>query len=265
LTFEEEDMGDMHGKFVWIELMTSDPKRAEAFYSKVVGWSAKDSGQPGMSYTLLSMGDTMIGGLMEIPAEAKAMGAGPIWLGYIAVNDVDAYAAKIKAAGGRIFKEPADVPGMLRFAVVADSYMATFMIMKTFGDPPAGGMPAPGSPGTVGWRELHAGALDGAWTFYSGLFGWKKLDAMDMGPMGTYQLFKIDDQQQGGMMTKTPQTPAPFWLYYFNVPKLDSCIDAINANGGQIANGPMQVQGGQWIVQAIDPQGAMFALVANER
>jgi len=47
-------MRDLHGKFVWIELMTSDPKAAEGFYTKVVGWSAKDSGQPGMSYTLLS-------------------------------------------------------------------------------------------------------------------------------------------------------------------------------------------------------------------
>jgi hypothetical protein len=64
-------MSDMHGKFVWIELMTSDPRAAEGFYSKVVGWSAKDSGQPGMSYTLLSMGETMMGGLMAIPEEAK--------------------------------------------------------------------------------------------------------------------------------------------------------------------------------------------------
>jgi predicted enzyme related to lactoylglutathione lyase len=258
-------MSDMHGKFVWIELMTSDPKAAEGFYSKVVGWSAKDSGQPGMSYTLLSMGETMMGGLMAIPEEAKRMGAGPIWLGYIAVDDVDAYAAKITAAGGRILKEPTDIPGMLRFAVVADPYMTAFMIMKGFGDPPEGGMPAPGTPGSVGWRELHAGALDGAWAFYSSLFGWTKGDAMDMGPDGKYQLFSIDGVQSGGMMTKMAKSPAPFWLYYFNVPKLDSCVEAITANGGQIANGPMQVPGGQWIVQAIDPQGAMFALVANER
>ena len=150
-------MGDLHGKFVWIELMTSDPKAAEGFYTKVVGWSAKNSGQPGMSYTLLSAGETMVGGLMAIPEEAKKMGARPIWLGYVAVDDVDAYAAKIKAAGGRVLKEPTDVPDMLRFAVVADPYLATFMIMKAIGEP-LDSMPAPGTPGTVGWRELHAGA-----------------------------------------------------------------------------------------------------------
>ena len=129
------------------------------------------------------------------------MGARPIWLGYVAVEDVDAYAAKIKALGGRVLKEPTDVPDMLRFAVVADPYLATFMIMKAIGEP-VDSMPAPGTPGTVGWRELHAGALDGAWTFYSSLFGWTKGDAMDMGPGDKYQLFNIDGVQSGGMMTK---------------------------------------------------------------
>ena len=258
-------MSDMHGKFVWIELMTSDPKAAEGFYSKVVGWSAKDSGQPGMSYTLLSMGATMMGGLMAIPEEAKRMGAGPIWLGYIAVDDVDAYAAKITAAGGRVLKEPTDIPGMLRFAVVADPYMTAFMIMKGFGDPPEGGMPAPGTPGSVGWRELHAGDGPGAFDFYSGLFGWTKDQAVDMGAMGVYQTFKTAGEQGGGMMTKMPQSPRPFWLYYFNVDAIDAASTRVKDAGGQIINGPMQVPGERWIVQGLDPQGAMFALLAGKR
>jgi predicted enzyme related to lactoylglutathione lyase len=44
--------------------------------------------------------------------------------------------------------------------------------------------------------------------FYSGLFGWTKSDAIDKGPMETYQIFNIDDVQAGGMITKTPQTPS---------------------------------------------------------
>ena len=34
------------------------------------------------------------------------------------------------------------------------------------------------------------------------------------------------------------------------------------AAGGQIVSGPMEVPGGSWILQGMDPQGAMFALVA---
>jgi hypothetical protein len=89
-------------------------------------------------------------------------------------------------------------------------------------EPPPGGPPAPGTPGTIGWHELQAGDLNSAFAFYSGLLGWTKSDAIDMGPMGTYQIFNIDDVQAGGMMTKTPQTPRPFWLYYINVEAIDA-------------------------------------------
>jgi predicted enzyme related to lactoylglutathione lyase len=64
------------------------------------------------------------------------------------------------------------------------------------------------------------------------------------------------------MMTKMPQSPAPFWVYYFNVPEIGAAEARVKAGGGQIINGPMQVPGGSWIVQCLDPQGAMFALVA---
>ena len=57
----------MHGKFVWYELMTTDTKAAESFYKKVVGWSARDAGMPGIEYTLFFMGDHQVAGLMTMP------------------------------------------------------------------------------------------------------------------------------------------------------------------------------------------------------
>jgi predicted enzyme related to lactoylglutathione lyase len=254
----------MNGHFVWTELMTSDVKAAEAFYGAVLGLETQDAGG-GMEYKLLKRGAAMYGGLMAVPEDAKKMGARPSWLGYIDVDDCDAYAEKIKAAGGRVYKEPTDVPGMLRFAAVGDPHGAGFMIMKPFGGPPPdGGVPAPDSQGTVGWRELHAGNGAEAFDFYAKLFGWKKDSEMDMGPMGKYLLWSVGDQH-GGMMTKTDKWPMPAWLYYFNVDGLDAAIERVKKAGGTIANGPMEVPGGQWIVQAIDPQGALFALVANAR
>ena len=86
-----------------------------------------------------------------------------------------------------------------------------------------------------------------------------------MGAMGKYQLFNTKSGQAGGMMTKTPQTPAPFWLYYFNVEAIDAAAERVKGGGGRIVNGPMQVPTGRWIVHGTDPQGAMFALVAPER
>jgi len=68
-----------------------------------------------------------------------------------------------------------------------------------------------------------------------------------------------------GLVTKTPQTPAPFWLYYFNVEAVDRATARAKDGGGEVLNGPMQVPGGSWIVQCRDPQGAMFAMVGPKR
>jgi predicted enzyme related to lactoylglutathione lyase len=66
------------------------------------------------------------------------------------------------------------------------------------------------------------------------------------------------------MFTKPPMLPMPFWLYYVNVGSIDGAITRMKAGGGQVINGPMEVPGGSWIVQAKDPQSAMFALVGPQ-
>ena len=79
-------MAQQPAKFVWYDVMTTDTKAAEAFYRNVIGWDTKDSGMTDRSYTLLSVGPTMVGGLMPIPEDARAMGARPAWMGYIGVT-----------------------------------------------------------------------------------------------------------------------------------------------------------------------------------
>lgn len=251
--------------FVWYELMTTDAPAAEAFYRGVIGWQTADAGMPGMQYTLLSAGDRTIGGLMALDPAARDAGARPGWVGYVGVADVDAMLPRLTAAGGQVHRPAEDIPGVGRFAVVADPHGAVFCLFAGQGDeaePPP--LPA-GTPGTIGWHELAAGALEGAWAFYAGLLGWTKDEAMDMGPMGVYQLFRTGGEAVGGMMTRPPEVPAPCWLYYVNTDAIDAAIGRVNAGGGQVVNGPIEVPGGQWIAQCLDPQGAMFAMVAPKR
>jgi predicted enzyme related to lactoylglutathione lyase len=251
-------------KFVWYELMTSDAQAAAAFYRSVVGWDTKDADMPGSDYTLFLAKGTDVGGLMTLPEQACAMGVPPCWTGYVSVDDVDAYTARVKAAGGQLVREPEDIPGVGRFAVVTDPYGAVFNLFKDY----SGQTPAPiepDAPGRVGWHELHAGDGAGAFAFYSSLFRWTRAEAMDMGPLGVYQMFAIDGVPVGGMMTKTAEVAQPFWLYYFNVAALDAAVARVTEGGGKLLVEPHEVPGGSWIVNCTDPQGAVFALVAPKR
>lgn len=255
----------MPNSFFWYDVMTTDTKAARKFYSDVVGWTADDMSGSGHDYTVFNTHDQGVAGLMTVPEEAAKHGARPAWMGYIAVDDVDAAAKRLKQEGGTVHREPTDVPGIIRFAVVADPQGAGFLIAKglTANAPP----PLPvGTEGTIGWRELHASDWKAVFPFYEKMFGWTKADAIDMGPMGTYQLFAIDGRPMGGMMTKPPQMPAPpHWGFYFNVPAIDAGAARVTAGGGKILNGPVEVPGGQWVINAVDPQGAHFSLVALKR
>lgn len=253
-------MADAQCPFVWYELMSSDVAAAKAFYATVVGWKTQDMPMPGMTYTLLHAGDTQIGGMMALPKEAREAGMRPCWLGYVGVDDADGAAAKVKRLGGGILSPPTDIPNIGRFATVTDPQGAAIILFK----PNQGGQrKVSREPGHIGWHELHTTDWPKAFEFYSGMFGWLKGDRVDMGPMGTYQLFSVGGEAVGGMFNSPAAQAARFWLYYFNVGDIDAAAKRVGDNGGKIMHGPQQVPGGDWIVQASDPQGAAFALVGK--
>ncbi|WP_342361495.1 VOC family protein [Terrarubrum flagellatum] len=253
----------MKGNFFWYDIMTSDAKAAAKFYGDVVGWGTQDAGG-GHDYTLFTVNGQGVAGLMPIPDEVAKQGAKPAWLGYIAVDDVDAAVEKIKKEGGALHKGPIEVEGIIRFAVVSDPQGAVFYAAKGLSHEAPPEFPK-GAPGTIGWRELYAGEWKAAFAFYEKMFGWTKADAFDMGAMGMYQLFAAGAEPIGGMMTKPEAIPRPYWGYYFNVAAIDSAAERVKAGGGAVMMGPAEVPGGQWIVQCADPQGAYFGLVAPKR
>jgi uncharacterized protein len=253
-------MAGSTGNFVWYELMTTDMKAAAAFYSAVVGWTTQDSSMSGIEYSLFMSGESMVAGLMNQPEESKKMGSPPAWMGYVSVEDVDAASNKAKKLGATIHVEPREIPNMGRFSILADPQNAAFAIFQSV--PPRDPPPPPpqGTPGQVGWHELYADDWQKAFDFYSAMFGWQKDQAMDMGEMGTYQLFRLDEVQIGGMFNKPANIPVTFWLYYFNVDSIDAAMERVKTAGGKVLYGPMEVPGGAFIIQCMDPQGAMFAL-----
>lgn len=249
------------GAFAWYDLATTDPEAAARFYAAVADWTAEKV--PGMSYTVLkTAGAIRTAGLMALPQHLRDAGVPPHWTGTIGVDDVDAMVARVIEGGGSLKYGPDDVPHVGRFAVVADPDGAVFQLFHWLDE--AAGDPGMMAPGRVGWHELRARDQEAALRFYAKLFGWERSRGIDMGPMGTYQLFGYGGMDRGGIMTAPPGVP-PSWLYYLVVDAIDAAQGRIEAGGGTVLHGPQEVPGGAWIVMARDPQGAHFALVSANR
>jgi predicted enzyme related to lactoylglutathione lyase len=252
-----------NGEFVWYELMTTDAKAAQAFYAEVIGWTMTP--YPGMDYTVLNVagGEMGVGGLMGLTPEMLAAGARPGWIGYIHVDDCDAFTAKLTAAGGKVHRPPSDIPEVGRFAVVADPQGAVFTLFQVI-PRPAPPPPSPDTAGVFGWRELMTTELDAGFDFYATLFGWTKGPGFEMGAHGLYQLVSTGgDMPSVGMMKKPDFIQAPpFWTYFINVDGAKAATERVKAAGGTVINGPEQVPTGQWIAQVTDPQGAAFGMLS---
>ncbi|WP_028310821.1 VOC family protein [Derxia gummosa] len=247
--------------FVWYELLTTDTAAAAAFYGRVLGWTATPSALTDVDYTHLSVGEHAVAGLMRLPAEAAALGARPCWMGHLGTPDIDAAVARLVAAGGKVWRPAWDIPEVGRLAVVADPQGAAYSLYQPAPACADSAPLPPMTPGSIGWRELQAVDGPSAFDFYAAQYGWTRGEAIDMGPMGVYQLFEVDGLALGGVMTKPAHLPIPFWLFYFAVADIDAAVTALREAGGTLLNGPMPVPGGAWIVQALDPQGVLFALV----
>lgn len=249
------------GDFCWYELVTSDLAAAKAFYEKAIGWTIADSGMPDMTYLIMSAGEAQIAGMMVMPDEYAANGGRPVWAGYVAVDNVDEMAATFESEGGKLLRPADDIPGVGRFAVVADPLGAAICLFH--GEDEAPPAPALGTPGTVGWHELYTEDVDQAFAFYSKHFGWEKLDTMDMGEMGPYVIFGRGETMMGGLMKRPENVPMPFWGFYVCVDQIEPAMARVKDGGGQILNGPVEVPGGTLIAQCLDPQGAYFAINAT--
>ena len=244
------------GRILWYELLTTDMKAAERFYTAVVPWTVVPfEGSPQPYDMWMRDGGVPVGGCMTIP---EGMNFPPHWGMYVGVPNLEEGTAAIERAGGTTLSPLIDVPEVGRMRTMKDPQGVAFSIYEP------GSTPLPehqAELGDVSWHELYTNDAAAAVKFYGDLYGWRETRAMDMGPMGKYHIV-ARQWDLGGIMNKPremAQVP-PHWGLYFLVKDVHKGAEVVTANGGQVLNGPMEVPDGSWIVNCMDPQGAAFSL-----
>ena len=117
--------------FCWNELATRDTKKAGDFYTGLFGWGKNVQQMGPMTYTSFMNGDRPAGGMYSPTPEMGEIP--PNWLAYFAVDDTDAKLAKANELGATTIAPAMDIPGVGRFAVIADPQGAVFGIIKLSG------------------------------------------------------------------------------------------------------------------------------------
>jgi predicted enzyme related to lactoylglutathione lyase len=262
-------MSNPVGSFIWYELMTSDADAAAQFYGTVIGWNIgarSDLSPSGKDYRMIGRSDGGFeGGVLALTPEMVSHGARPTWLGYHHVIDVDASVQAIVADGGGTLMPAMDLP-VGRIAMMADPMGTPFYVMKPIPPPDKPNARSdvfdPTAKQRVNWNELASPDLARAKSFYSKHFGFEFKEAMNMGPMGDYCFITHDGVPRiGAIMQASKNAPSHAWLFYFGVSSIAAAKEAIESSGGRLLNGPHEVPGGQWIIIASDPQGAVFGVV----
>lgn len=112
------------GTFCWDQLGTSDIDSATAFYEKVFAWS-KGPFEGTDQMWVFMRGDKPAASLMQAPE-----GVPPHWLTYVVVEDLAASRAKVTELGGKVMMEEIPVPGIGKFAVIADNIGAHIALFE---------------------------------------------------------------------------------------------------------------------------------------
>jgi len=243
------------GRFVWFDLMTTEPEKAIEFYTKVVGWGTTQWEGPS-AYTMWTNASMPLGGVMALPPES---GAPPHWLAYISSPDVDATASQAEALGGKTLVAPNDVPTVGRFAVMSDPQGAIFAIFTPAKQAP--GHEGPPAQGEFSWHELATREQPAAYRFYETLFGWNKTNAMDMGPAGNYYILAKDGISRAGVTGHLPKGVSPHWLPYVEVDDPDATIARAKKLGAKIPMAPEDIPGVGRFGIFQDPTGAVLAVM----
>jgi uncharacterized protein len=241
----------------YVELITPDQAAAKEFYGPLFGWDFDDvaMGDAGHYVTVAKQGQSVAG----IGGQMPGMEGHPaFWNVYLAVDDVDAAAAKATEAGGKVEAGPFDVMEHGRMAAIQDPTGARVSLWHAKAHI---GTALANEPGTPIWNELVTPDLPTATRFYTEVLGvgWETMGMEG----GEYTCLVVDGRQVGGAMPPQMDGVPPHWNIYFNVESVDDTVERATGSGATVVAPPFDVAGVGRMAVLADPQGGMFNVMAS--
>ncbi|MGI9607398.1 MAG: VOC family protein [Acidimicrobiales bacterium] len=250
-----------HGTPSWVDLMTTDPAGAQAFYGEIFGWDFEDNPTPdGQVYTMASKGGRSAAGMGAQPPEQIEMGIPPMWNTYLTVDDIAAAAGKAEGAGGSVMMPPMEVMEAGSMAVVVDPSGAVVCMWQPGQHI---GCEVVNEHGALIWNELLTDNIEAAAPFYNALFGLNTSE-VDMGGGMMYTLLECGEAQVAGMMPPPMEGIPNHWSTYFAVDDADATVAKIQELGGSVMGPAFDVPGVGRMAAIQDPQGANFMIMQPE-
>lgn len=243
------------GRFVWFEMLTDDEEAIKRFYLELLPWKVEAMPMPEGAYSMIKAGETPVAGFAPLPRP----GVSPHWVAYLSVDDVDAAARAVVAAGGDTLMDPIDIPGVGRAQPVKDDQGAAFFLFRAAeGDPePAAG------PGAFHWNELWTPDPDKAARFFEKALGFSSRET-EM-PAGTYIVLTKGGKDRGGIL-RAPDAAAPTrWVPYVEVADADAALARAKRGGATLLGEPIEVPEVGRFGLVADPQGGTLGLIAPQR
>jgi predicted enzyme related to lactoylglutathione lyase len=233
-----------------------DIPKAITFYTAQFGWDIQVGPPEAGGYAIAHLEGRTVAGIGPKMGSPDAPDA---WTTYLATDDTDATAAKVKGAGGQLLMDPMDVTDVGRMAVAMDTTGAVFGIWQARAHTGAG---IANVPGALTWNEHMSRDFEGAKAFYAAVFGY---EFGDMSADGfSYATLLLDGREVGGIgqyPDEVPvQTPA-MWGAYFGTADTDDSVALATKSGGTVVRPAEDSPYGR-IATVADDQGAVFSLIS---
>jgi uncharacterized protein len=239
----------------WVDVTVDDIPKAIAFYQALFGWDIQLGGPEVGGYSIAHQDGRIVAAVSPKMGQPDAPS---VWTTYLATDDVDATAAKIKGAGGQLLAGPMDVMEEGRMAVASDPAGAVFGLWQ--GEHTTG-LGVANEPGALTWNEHMSADFDGSKAFYQAVFGYGYQDMSGEG--FKYAMPMVDGHEVGGIGEYPEGTPAgtpAAWSAYFAVPDTDAAVAKVVELGGRVVEPPRDSPYGRFGSVA-DNHGAVFSLI----